>query len=188
MDSSSIDKFEAMVLNSARRQRDEVLSAVNGKKDEAVNGRRREIKDSYEKRLVYGTEALKRKYNKELSEKQTEYKKEYLDRRASLTEAIFDGAKADILSYMQTPEYTKRFEKYITDITSGGVNFCAEINKNDSAMEKLLTSCGIPFTYSQTDIIGGVKLEGADSNVSYDLSYAAKFQEIRKAFYSGKYK
>ena len=89
---------------------------------------------------------------------------------------------------MQTPEYTKRFEKYITDITSGGVNFRAEINKNDSAMEKLLTSRGIPFTYSQTDIIGGVKLEGADSNVSYDLSYAAKFQEIRKAFYSGKYK
>ena len=44
------------------------------------------------------------------------------------------------------------------------------------------------YSESRARIIGGVKLDGADSNVSYDLSYAAKLQEIRKAFYSGKYK
>ena len=187
MEDSSFNRFENMVLNGAKRQRDEKLAAVDGKKTEIINKQREAIKADYEKRVYNGKEAIKRQYNRQYCDRQVQYKREYLDKRNELTQKVFRGALKDIEEYKKTPKYSDAFRERIKGVIKDGGEYTAVIDKNDTVMEALLVEFNIPSSYSDTELLGGLKLIPKDKNICYDLTFAARYDDVYRLFCGGKY-
>ena len=173
--------FANIVLGEANRQKEEIIKDVEEKKTAAVREREIEIlSDAYE-----DIQKCVSKYSKEnnahLTELEAQLKKEIIEKRKKIIDAVFKKAMEEINRFIESEEY----EPWLADTAKkamqragGGTIFLDKKDmKYKEKMEKLFPDCSIE---ADSDIIGGVIVR--NDRVSADYSIKQKIEEEKMSF------
>jgi|GEM_PF-2353696 len=181
-------RFQAAIQKEVERRKREVLAGVDQVKSEQLSKAEDTVlKGAYEM-IQHEVNELSVENRREISQQRLEKKKEYLERRKALEDALFDRVKTRLVQYAKTERYKASVIQSVEDLVREYPydNTVFQLNRNDQDIEaQVLLTYGRPCKVEYTDSIevGGVIYINRSQGYIIDRSLDAVLQEQREWFH-----
>lgn len=123
--------------------------------------------------------------NRKLSVENTQFKRELIEKTASLKESLFSDVQKKLEEYMQTDAYIQLLEQQISSLVATHGTNHVHIYLNVTDLDKkaaLEAKTNTSLLIDETNFIGGIKAVIEDKNILIDSSFLTKLEEQKEAF------
>lgn len=123
--------------------------------------------------------------NAEFAAKEAEENKKLFDRRAEITDKVFDEAKKRITAFTESEKYLPFLVASVKSIfDSIGSDATVYLRREDSKFEADLSAICSKIVYTDEIKLGGCKGESADGKLTADDTLEARLATEKEKFYS----
>jgi len=130
-------------------------------------------------------QAIQKAMNKRINEAETEARRSLINLQERLVAQLFDGIKAEVISFTQSPEYESLLISNIqaaTAISRHSYTYIQLAPRDMSLAEKIQAATGLTPEVGDDSFIGGFKLQTESRNIIQEHTLSASLTEARKEF------
>lgn len=177
--------FYDLSIESASRQRDQMLADCRATLEAAFEAHRSEKENIVSDRMKSETTALSRELKRDLSDRQNRIRQNLAKRQREVKEEIFANVADKLSAFRKTPEYhTWLFRKVRAALAfAGKEEVTIYVDPADETYtDEIHAVCGVQPVISNVAFGGGIRAVIRSRNILIDNSFATLMAEAKENF------
>jgi len=177
--------FFDISMEDANKSNVEIVDAYKESLGNMFDEYVRKCREREEVKLRQMTASYRREKNNENFDCQTASRREVSELKNKYIEEIFAEVIKELNKFMETDAYKELLIKKIKEAVSyaSDSKVVVYINASDEKyMEELMNMFNCSFVVSEKDIIGGIRCDILEKNISFDESFVSKISEAKQKF------
>ncbi len=185
---NKMNMFTTAVLEDAEREKQQILKEIDEARKEELSSAETFILEELYKEIQSEVVKIKNNYKQMVSKEIFDYKRQMLKKREDAMDSVFENVIARVNSFVQGNEYKDflvntvkksvdnlKTNRIIVFLNERDLKFADYIAKNVSDVKMEILKC-------PTDIIGGLIIKYAGSNIILDETFDYRLEKAKEDF------
>ncbi len=178
-----IKSFEQMAVQAAQVKKRQVTEEMESRFNSSVEESVREESVKWQGVIRVKRYETERTQNQKIVEASGRAKRDFINERSRLTEALFDGVIKKLRDFTESPEYEKYLTEAVVNAAEKGRYAFVQLTGADMRYSAAVnTAAGVEAEESKDDFIGGFRLVSADRRVINDQTFKTRLNGQRENF------
>lgn len=183
VEENKIKNFERLVVGDAAQKRDAAMKQLREEKASRIEAYKKEADARFQSMLKREMEKLQRASHEQLSDKLLENKKQLLQERERLIDALFDRVRAELAAYITTDAYIADMSRKLEEAVQAlGADCMLTVDERDEKLLALVKEKGYAYQATAHSFLGGCKVESPSRRQRIDLTFSTRLADAYDSF------
>ena len=183
VEENKIKNFERLVVGDAAQKRDAAMKQLREEKASRIEAYTKEADARFQSMLKREMEKLQRASHEQLSDKLLENKKQLLQERERLIDALFDRVRAELAAYITTDAYIADMSRKLEEAVQAlGADCMLTVDERDEKLLALVKEKGYAYQTTAHSFLGGCKVESPSRRQRIDLTFSTRLADAYDSF------